>query len=779
MRFPSPDALQLSQSFPLAIRPMCHLALALVCLLAGILSAGDALERGFVLKRKADQSCIALVVGNAAYPDQPLKNPVNDADDTAAALERLGFTVTKVVNADRVKFQQAVEQFGKQIIGKQAAAFYYAGHGLQVAGDNYLLPLGEVLNNEAEVAYKAINAGLVLAQMEAARCPINLVVLDACRDNPLARFGRSTVKGLAQVHGPAGSMLVYSTAPGQIASDGDGRNGIFTGAFLKHLATPGQDIDLFLRVVSGEVQQASGGRQIPWRSSNLTQGFTFVPAPTTVELESEHKSRGQLLGTLEAQQAEMDRQRKVEEAVILAKQAEITEMEQKIKAAQAKMNAAGKDGASGDFGTIMNMIDTKEKQAAELVDMRRKADEARRQREAELAQLAEAERTKRTKALDADLARFRKAVSSEHGAAMKDAAWAALLKKWNVADVVVGDESELTFKIFPEKLASAAEAAAKRAFADGDRLVLEAFVSQYPQHPRVAEARRQINLIPPWASGSGKDQYGFWANLIVAGVTQRFRWIAPGMFTMGSLQVEKDAAVQADAKADLLKDEIPHQVTLTKGYWLADSACTQALWQAVTRSNPAKFTDSLHNPVEQVSWNDCQQFLISLNGRVKGGGFALPTEAQWEYACRAGTTTAFNFGTTITTDQVNYDGNFPFGVAAKYPFRGTSKGLDPADGFVLILNRQKTVPVKSLPPNAWGLYEMHGNVWQWCADWYGDYPSGAVSDPTGPSSGSRCVSRGGSWYSVAWLCRSAKRSCSAPDYRLNNLGFRLCAKATP
>jgi formylglycine-generating enzyme required for sulfatase activity len=264
-----------------------------------------------------------------------------------------------------------------------------------------------------------------------------------------------------------------------------------------------------------------------------------------------------------------------------------------------------------------------------------------------------------------------------------------------------------------------------------------------------------------WATDSGKDQYGAWADLKVADVTQRFRWIQPGTFTMGSSQAEKDAAVQAGAKPEWVAPEVQHQVTLTQGFWLADSACTQALWQAITGSNPANFKDSPQNPVEQVSWDDCQQFLSKLNGRVSGGGFRLPSEAQWEYACRAGTTTAFSFGSTITPEQVNYDGNFPFA--------GAAKGL----------YRQKTVPVKSLPPNGWGLYEMHGNVWQWCNDWYGDFSGSAERDPAGPSSGSSRVSRGGSWDGRAGDCRSANRYGSTPDDRRNNLGFRIAAQATP
>ncbi len=271
---------------------------------------------------------------------------------------------------------------------------------------------------------------------------------------------------------------------------------------------------------------------------------------------------------------------------------------------------------------------------------------------------------------------------------------------------------------------------------------------------------------PAWASELGKDQYGTWADLKVADVTQRFRWIQPGTFTMGSSQAEKDAALASAPGSTPVwfMREVPHQVTLTQGFWLADSACPQALWQAITNSNPAQFKDSPQNPVEQVSWDGCQQFLSKLNDRVSGGGFCLPSEAQWEYACRAGTTTAFSFGSTITPEQVNYKGDSPFG--------GAAKGL----------NRKKTVPVKSLPPNAWGLYEMHGNVWQWCNDWYPDYSGSAgsaESDPTGPSSGSNRVYRGGSWGDDARVCRSAYRGGTTPGVRDASFGFRIAAQATP
>ncbi|MBK7677070.1 MAG: formylglycine-generating enzyme family protein [Candidatus Accumulibacter sp.] len=249
----------------------------------------------------------------------------------------------------------------------------------------------------------------------------------------------------------------------------------------------------------------------------------------------------------------------------------------------------------------------------------------------------------------------------------------------------------------------------------------------------------------PWASATGSDEYGRWAEIDVAGVRQRFRWIAPGSFLMGS--------PAGEAGRD--NDEVPHPVTLTRGFWLADTACTQPLWETVMASNPSHFADDRRNPVEQVSWNDAQSFIGQLNRRMPGLHARLPREAEWEYACRAGTTTPFSFGDNITPKQVNYDGSSPYA--------GGKKGL----------NRQRTVPVGSLPPNRWGLHEMHGNVWEWCADWYGPYPAGERIDPHGPQTGVHRVLRGGSWINHGRHVRSANRNRYEPGHRIGSIGFRL------
>ena len=201
--------------------------------------------------------------------------------------------------------------------------------------------------------------------------------------------------------------------------------------------------------------------------------------------------------------------------------------------------------------------------------------------------------------------------------------------------------------------------------------------------------------------------------------------------------------------------ELQHKVILTQGYWIGETACTQELWEIVMGNNPSDFKGSTQLPVDSVSWNDCMEFIKKINEMIPGLELRLPTEAEWENACRAGTLTPFHFGNNITTDQVNYNGNYPYPDGKMGEFR------------------QKTVEVKSLPCNQWGLYEMHGNLWEWCSDRYVNYTGETKTDPIGPETGSDRVLRGGCWGISAWRVRSACRFCDGPGSRVRGIGFRL------
>jgi uncharacterized protein (TIGR02996 family) len=232
---------------------------------------------------------------------------------------------------------------------------------------------------------------------------------------------------------------------------------------------------------------------------------------------------------------------------------------------------------------------------------------------------------------------------------------------------------------------------------------------------------------------------------LAKGVDMTFAWIPPGTFLMGSPPEEPER----------YDDETLHEVTLTRGFYLGIHAVTQAQWRAVMGNNPSHFKGK-NRPVEQVSWDDCQEFIAKLSQR-DGKRFGLPSEAEWEYACRAGTTTPFHFGETISPDQANYNGNYPYNKGAKGEYRN------------------RTMSVGSFPPNAWGLFDMHGNIWEWCQDEYTSYEDQNTKSilNTENEDKSARVLRGGSWGGNARICRAALRNWDAPSLRNYLSGFRV------
>ena len=227
--------------------------------------------------------------------------------------------------------------------------------------------------------------------------------------------------------------------------------------------------------------------------------------------------------------------------------------------------------------------------------------------------------------------------------------------------------------------------------------------------------------------------------LTIGGVKYAFRWCPAGKFMMGSPEEESQTY-----------GEKRHEVTLTRGFWMLETQVTQEMWESVTGENPSSIKDSVKQPVETVSWNDCQKYIKKLNklkGIPAGYKFSLPTEAQWEYACRAGPVTAFNNG-------IDFTGTYE-----------DEPNLDDVAWFMSL----HEVGLKK--PNLWGLFDMHGNISEWCLDWYGDYPEGSVTDPTGPATGENRVRRGAHCCSLC--CRSAGRNIDPPAGRYHYVGFRV------
>lgn len=248
------------------------------------------------------QKRVALVIGNGAYPEDPLANPVNDATDVANALKEIGFEVTLLKNADRRKIDEAVEAFNKQLRQGDIGIFYYAGHGVQVEGENYVIPIDAKLAREADVGYDAIPLGKIINAIEDTDAKVKIVILDACRDNPFYRRWRSSgrslaSRGLAGINSSGrGTLIAFSTAPGQIAADslaGKGRNSPYTAHLLKYLKSP-LEIGQMFRRVREDVLQATNNQQTPWESGSLVGDVFLNPQPIAASSPSPPKPTPQV-----------------------------------------------------------------------------------------------------------------------------------------------------------------------------------------------------------------------------------------------------------------------------------------------------------------------------------------------------------------------------------------------------------------------------------------------------------------------------------------------------
>jgi formylglycine-generating enzyme required for sulfatase activity len=574
---------------------------------------------------------LALVIGNGAYKSAPLKNPPHDAADMTERLKKLGFQVIHKENADQRIMKKAIREFGRTLRKNGGIGlFYFAGHGIQVDGRNYLIPVNAMIETESDIEFESVDAGRVLGQMEEAGNPLNIVLLDACRDNPFERSFRTNSKGLARMDAPRGSLIAYATAPGATAADGEGRNGVYTKHLLSHMATPGIKVEDVLKRVRVDVIKETGNKQIPWESSSMTGDFYF------------------------------NHQRGITVTLPL-----------------------------NDVPPHTNQIPSKNIPKDELelalLKLKQQKEAEKRKQEAILTGFQE---------LVSDLKKYHQIKESNLDTPTKDAAWGALARK-------------------------------------------------YPKYAMGASKGDTITLLGSALSGNENESLraiaekeGFLKQNNAIGMN--FVYLPPGSFMMGSPANESDHD----------SDEKQHRVTLTKGFYIQTTEVTQGQWKEVMGNNPSDFNHCGDDcPVEQVSWNDAQDFLSKLN-RIEGTSkYRLPTEAEWEYAARAGSTTRFCFG----------DDERRLGEYAWYDSN----------------SMEKTHTVAKKRPNTWGLYDMHGNVWEWCQVRFGDYPSSSVADPNGPSSGSHRVYRGGSWISNPRYCWSAFRGRNFSVLRNGYLGIRL------
>ncbi|MBT7065156.1 MAG: SUMF1/EgtB/PvdO family nonheme iron enzyme [Verrucomicrobia bacterium] len=647
----------------------------------------------------------ALVIGNSTYAANPLVNPMNDAADVANLLRQRKFNVRLLANADKKSMDAAIEEFGQRLEQGGVGLFYYAGHAVQVEGVNYLLPVDAHVRKAHDLKYQGINVQQVLSEMATSRNRLNVVILDACRDNPFPALSRSLGSGLAKVDAPRGSLIAYATAPGKTAADGSGRNGVFTKHLLQQASVPGKDVlDMFRDVTAG-VARDTKEQQEPWVHTSVRGKFYFTPIDfLDQELELTAAELARYRRLMAEQQAADDQLQQLE----AEKNAAIGQMEKEIADLRHKMNESGHSGDSLD--QLVALADRREHYAEDLVAAKAKADQEKKARETEMARLRDQEKANRKTKFETAYAKYCRIAGSEY---MRDTekrqAWNLICQAWNVTE--------------------ATDAPGVLGWDDRVANAICMFAGPVPGQDMVIDLGR--------------------------GVKMELVCIEPDSFMMGALESPSEVVQKGGGEEEPYKGEHPrHGVKLSQGFWMGKYEVTQGQWLQVMGSYPG---DSLSPriPVTEVSWDDCQVFLSRLNARSANGMFRLPTEAEWEYACRAGTSSAFHYGGNLDPWMANFDGNHPYGLEreGEHDAEVRSVGL--------------------FKPNAWGLYDMHGNVLEWCQDWYGSYPSEGVEDPTGAASGDYRIIRGGSWFHAARECRSACRSLADPTERSRDWGFRV------
>lgn len=708
------------------------------------------LKRDQTQPNGAVQRRIALVIGNGNYQRvSPLDNPVNDATDIAAALQGLGFEVIKDTDTNLVQMRRLIREFGERLAQQKGIGlFYFAGHGVEVRGRNFLVPVDADIAREAETEDYAVDVNAVLRQMDAADNGFNIVILDACRNNPFSRgWNRSgETGGLANVNAPTGTYIAFAAAPGSTASDGKGmRNGIFTGALLKNLKRPNLKLEEVFKATREEVMTLTDSKQVPWDSSSVKGDFYFsisvelqtqpnstavipkptpLPTPTPVSVAQNFDAEGIYWNEISRRDtrsgyelyiAEYPAGKHIGEAgnkIDKFKQNELAHLKDLERTKWREVQSLGSKDAyqsylsaypNGEFAVDARLsiktLESREEQAKwdEVQILNRKT--------AFQSYLSAYPYGKYAAAAKQKIGEFEAA----EAISQREKEKATEQAKWNEAErlkTVAGYKGYLSIYSNGE-------------FARLARLRLR----DLGEVVTIDASRTSANPI------SGSIIAG---TLISNSLKMKFAYIPAGSFQMGGTQNDSEKPI--------------HTVSISHGFYMGTTEVTQAQWVSVMWNNPSSFNNCDNCPVENVSWEDVQAFIKKLNARGDGK-YRLPTEAEWEYAARAASTTKYSFG----------DGEGSLGSYAWYDANSGST----------------THEVATKKPNAWGLYDMHGNVWEWMQDWYGDYSNGSATDPAGAVSGSDRVLRSGSWGVGAVSLRSACRNAYSPLIRDQFLGFRL------
>lgn len=525
------------------------------------------------------QKRTALVIGNANYTvARKLANPSNDATDMTNSLKSLGFEVVSGTNLNLKQMNDKVREFGDKLKANGGVGlFYYAGHGIQVSGRNYLIPVDAEIPREDEVDFNALNMDLILRKMATANNGLNIVILDACRNNPFARsWSRSTDEGgLAQISAPTGTFIAYATAPDRTASDGDGRNGLYTAELLKVMRQPNMKIEDAFKQVTISVDRTSGGKQVPWTSSSLRGEFYFNAdgkvAKTTINQPVTNPTTNLIKN--DDPLAEFEEWNKVKTS---ANAADYQSYLQKYPNGSFAKQARDKMNEIGD--PEWNNVKTSK-----------------------------------------DATVFRDYLNKNPNSPF-------------------ADEARAKMRMLAESMIAWEQIKDSKKYED-----FEEYIKKYPNSAQIDEAKKAIE--PLMAGRTMKNSTGI-----------EFVYIPAGEFMMGSPETEKGRN----------KDEGPQRkVIISKAFWMSKFPITNRQFQDLTNKLSedylkwlVKYPENWSGYLSSTSLKTPMIYINTLQEKDSEFFYSLPTEAEWEYAARGNTTTAYFWGNDKDQEQkIN-----PFGL---------------------------------------------------------------------------------------------------------------------
>jgi formylglycine-generating enzyme required for sulfatase activity len=707
----------------------------LLALIFGLthLAGAQGQEKRFVAAGSSAGRRVALVVGNRDYRVRPLTNPLNDADDMAAALRQLEFNVTVLKNANYERFRVEVDSFAQSLQEGDIVFFYYSGHGIAFERQNYLIPIDFNATSQAAVKFYAVPADYVQTVVEDHKPKMAIFVLDACRDNPFIRTKGAGTSGLAPAREAKGTLVAFAAGEGEAALDNEGeRNSLYTKYLLRALNEPGLPVrDLFHRVKE-QVHEASGQKILPSVQDSLFGEFVFRPPNPEDEarLQSERARKdddmawtfaraGNSKPGFEQYLKQFPNGAHAAEAVRLRNQLESRDRDEALKleqrreedawrVAQAVKSRGGYQYYLAEFPRGTHAAEANRSIAA--LDATSNSNDAARLRDDQSRLWNFVLEANSRSAVDLYLQQFPNGIHSSEAIRLRD----RMVATEN--DARNQESARLARQMDDSAWAIARNTASRTGFA--------AYLRDYPAGAHSSEARDLMSKIPEAGLGptlhqprrNPKDK-------------SDYIWIPGGTFEAG-------CANERDCETG---DPRRHTVTIPEeGFWIGQTEVTVNAYLTYAEENKVKmpgsssdnskwaFTD---HPMIKVSWEEAQDFCRWVGGR-------LPNGDEWERAARGGANTPYPWGATIQRNQ------------AKYIDSVKTKGV-------------VTAPVKSFDPNGYGLYDVSGNVWEWVTE----------TDANGLH-----LARGGSWYSVA---KHLQVTSVHGFTRSNQVGFRCLLPARP